>query len=85
MPRVRMLQTSSAHRRGDVFECTETEARILCASDGFGGPRAERVSGRTEARVMKAEELPTLTEAHEAIEPRRGRYGRRDLRASDES
>jgi hypothetical protein len=94
MPKVRMLQNSDTYHRGDVVDCTEVEANILTAPDGFGGQRAERVEqvprhvhkfdGSAVDRALKAEDLPSLGDAHDAVEPRKGRYSRRDMRAKDE-
>jgi len=96
MPKVRALRSSATHKAGDVFECDDIEARIFTAPDALGGPWGEMVSepprqrhrfdGSAVDRQMKAEEsAPLVEDVHEAaVEPRKGRYNRRDMRAKDE-
>lgn len=71
MPRLRALMSWSGRKRGDEWDATDEEARILTV-DLPGGRRAEFV----ETRVMN-------TDDESALVPQRGRYNRRDQRARE--
>jgi hypothetical protein len=67
MPRLRALTDWSGRKKGEQWDASDDEARILCALDLPGGRKAELVD-----RVMTAADNPELTE--------KGRYARRDMR-----
>jgi hypothetical protein len=68
MKRVRALQSFAGHKRGEEFDLSDEEARILAAPDLVGGQKVEVVD-----RAMNAEQPGQ----------RRGRYARRDMRADE--
>jgi len=72
MPRIRALQDYVGRRKGEEFDASDEDARILCAPDLPGGQKCERVN----MRAMTAEDSPI-------VESRRGRYARRDMRARE--
>lgn len=78
MPRVRALTSWADRRAGDEFEATEADARLLCATDGIGGQRAELVDRALEADKGKKTE-PEAPAPDKQTDKRR--YLRRDLRA----
>ena len=83
MPRLRALTSWSGRQAGEIFEASDTDARILCARDGIGGQRAERVLDRalepTEPTTQERSE-PTQSPSKQT---EKRRYLRRDLRAQN--
>jgi hypothetical protein len=69
MPRLRALTSWAGRSAGDEFDASDEDARLLCAADLPGGPKAEIID-----RVMQAADS-ALTG------PDKRRYLRRDLRA----
>ena len=75
MARIRALQDYVGRRKGEEFDASDEDARILCAPDLPGGQKCERLE--LEPRAMTATDSPLVTES------RRGRYQRRDMRARE--
>ena len=80
MPRLRALTSSAGRKAGEEFDASDSDARILCAKDAFGGPKAELVD-----RAMRAAESPLVKQEPSKDETIAGkrRYLRRDLRAQN--
>lgn len=77
MPRLRALTSWSGRKAGEEFDASDTDARLLCATDALGGQKATLVD-----RAMRAEQSPPK-EAPSADETvaRKRQYLRRDMRA----
>lgn len=72
MPRVKSLVNEGGRKIGEEYEVTDLQARIICALDLPGGPKAIIVE------ALQAEDWPDLPTSL-----KRGKYGRRDLKAID--
>lgn len=79
MPRLRALTSWSGRQAGEVFEASESDARVLCARDGIGGQRAERINDR----ALEPSKQPAELEPPAPKQTEKRRYMRRDLRAQN--
>jgi hypothetical protein len=81
MPRLKALTSWAGRVAGEEFDASDSDARVLCALDLPGGPKAIAVDDRA-MRAESAPEVPKQPSAPEAA-PEKRRYMRRDLRAQN--
>jgi hypothetical protein len=77
VPKIRALTEWSGRKAGEVWDATDDDARLLCASDLPGGQKAEYVD-----RVMRAVDSPLVQSQPQQPSEKR-RYMRRDMQAQN--
>ena len=76
MPIIRALTSWSGRKEGEEWDASAEDARILCAPDLPGGPKAQYVD-----RAMQAEQAKPAAAPSESQPQEKRRYLRRDMQA----
>jgi hypothetical protein len=75
MPKIRALTSWADRKAGDEWDASDTDARLLCAPDALGGPKAEYI----DRSMMPRQPTTPATPVAPVSAPEKRRYQRRDM------